>query len=94
MAAPKKKAAPTYQISGESRRIIPLNEGRHAYVRDHLGKLHHLATDTQAFYDLLSDLDAPDQLNGRITNELTALGWTHVLDVLYPTNPTKETIPA
>lgn len=72
----KKKDAP-FQPSGETRRIIPLGGGTHAYLFDHLGKTHRCKVDSPEFSELCRSVDA--ELNGRISKELAELGWDHVL---------------
>ena len=73
----KKKDAP-FQASGETRRIISLGGGTYAYVFDHLGKTHRCKVDSDQFVELCNLVDG--EMKGRITAELTTLGWTDVLD--------------
>jgi hypothetical protein len=59
---------------GEQRIIIPLNSGKHAYVAVS-GKTRHVATDSQAFLDAVSDLGADRA--PRVKQELTQLEQEH-----------------
>lgn len=75
----------SFQISAEMARIVPLNQGRHAYVRDLEGRTHHLAVGSDGFLELCATLDA----DGRVTRELAALAagnptgsWAGALDAL------------
>ena len=54
-------------------RIVPLNGGHHAYIRDLEGRTHRLATDSVAFRTLCLKMDT----DGRMTNELSRLSATN-----------------
>lgn len=45
-----------YVWSPDIRRIIPLDKGRHCYINDVKGKLHHVKVDTEEFNSLVKDL--------------------------------------
>lgn len=56
-------------ISGDIDRIVPLDDGRWAYVRDADGKTQHLRTSSDEIISLLDSLDG----EGRVTVELARL---------------------
>ncbi len=66
-----------FQIAPDSKRIISLGGGTWAYINDDKGKLKHLQRDSSEFALTCKQVDAI--LEGKISNELTALGWTDVL---------------
>jgi hypothetical protein len=68
-----KKKSEVFQPSGDIKRIISLNKGNHAYVIDHLGKVHHVARNSDRFNELVAILD--ENLDGRGSRELKNLGW-------------------
>lgn len=72
----KKKDAP-FQPSGETKRIISLGGGTHAYLFDHLGKTHHCKVDSAEFTSLCIEVNTA--MNGRIAAELADLGWDDVM---------------
>jgi hypothetical protein len=84
MASPKKKVD-LFQPSGETRRVQPLNKGRHVRIFDHLGKSHHLPTsglvEIAALLEGVRD-DSPEMFE-RIRTELADMGVTlpEVVDV-------------
>lgn len=73
----KKKGA--YIWSGDISRITPL-QGGYCRVQDDLGKSHHLKRDSDELMELLRHLD--DVMDGKITRELTSLGWVEHLEEL------------
>jgi hypothetical protein len=68
-----KKKSEVFQPSGDVKRIISLNNGNHAYIIDHLGKVHHVARNSDRFNELISILD--ENLDGRGSRDLERLGW-------------------
>lgn len=71
-----------FQPSGDVRRIVPL-KANYAYLNDHLGKLHHLNRDSDEFIQLCIAVD--QEMDGRITQELTELGWDSILEKMKAT---------
>jgi hypothetical protein len=64
-------------VLGEFRYLIPLNRGKHAYVRNLTnGKTAHLATDSTAFVEEIRTLAAAGH-GAKIRAELSALATTH-----------------
>lgn len=64
-------------VLGEFRYLIPLNRGRHAYVRNLTnGRTAHLATDSDAFVEEIRTLAAAGH-GTKIRAELTALADNH-----------------
>lgn len=53
------------QLLGEQKVLIPLNGGKHAYVRVN-GRSIHAATDSQAFVDAVTQLDAADRVGAEL----------------------------
>lgn len=68
-----------YEWTGDLRRIIPL-KNNYCYVNDEKGKTPRMKRDSEEFYTLARHLD--EVMNGKITKELTELGWTEQLEVL------------
>ena len=68
-----KKKLEVFQPSGDVNRIVSLNNGKHAYIFDHLGKLHHVERSSEKFNELVASLD--ENLDNRGTRELERLGW-------------------
>lgn len=68
-----KKKSEVFQPSGDVKRIISLNNGKNAYIFDHLGKTHHVSRDSDEFALLINALD--EHLDGRGSKELKRLGW-------------------
>lgn len=67
-------------VLGEFRYLIPLNRGRHAYVRNLTnGKTAHLATDSEAFVAEIRSLTEAGH-GAKIKAELTALAQAHPAD--------------
>jgi hypothetical protein len=63
-------------VLGEFKYLIPLNKGRHAYVRNLLnGKTAHLSTDSDAFVEEIRALAAAGH-GPKIRTELTNLAAT------------------
>jgi hypothetical protein len=77
MVARKGKESP-YQPSGEVDRIISLGGGTYAYVFDANGKTHHLRRDSDAMVAVCREADAA--MGGRISAQLTRMGWTDVVE--------------
>ncbi|MQA24298.1 MAG: hypothetical protein GEU94_02245 [Micromonosporaceae bacterium] len=64
-------------VLGEFKYLIPLNSGKHTYVRNLTnGKTIHCATDSEAFVDELKQL-AESGHGAKIRSELDALAETH-----------------
>ncbi|HZN17130.1 MAG TPA: hypothetical protein VFB84_02915 [Micromonosporaceae bacterium] len=64
-------------VLGEFKYLIPLNSGRHAYVRNLTnGKTVHLRTDSEQFVEEIRTLTAAGH-GPKIRAELTALATTH-----------------
>lgn len=68
----------SFQPSGESKRIIPLNEGKNAYLKDFNGKTLRFDRYSDEFIAacILND----EKMLGKITRELELLGWTDILE--------------
>ena len=67
-------------VLGEYKYVIPLNSGKHAYVRNLLnGKTVHLRTDSDAFVEEIRALAAAGH-GIKIRAELTALADAHPAD--------------
>lgn len=65
-----------FKASGDMKRIIPLNNGNHAYLLDpRTGRTHHLAVGSPMWNTLIEELAATDYGSG-IQKELEELGWT------------------
>lgn len=73
----KKKDAP-FQPSGDTVRIISLANGTWAYLFNHLGKTYHLPRNSAEFANACRETD--EAMNGKITLELKALGWTDIIE--------------
>lgn len=63
----------SFQTSAEVARIVSLNGGQGAYIRDLEGRTHRLAVGSEAFVELCRSMDA----DGRMTDELTRLAATN-----------------
>lgn len=64
-------------VLGEYKYLIPLNGGKHAYVRNLTnGKTNHLRTDSDAFAEEIRILTAAGH-GAKIRAELTALAASH-----------------
>jgi hypothetical protein len=64
-------------VLGEYKYLIPLNRGRHAYVRNLTnGRTAHLATDSDAFVEEIRALTAAGH-GAKVRAELTALAAAH-----------------
>lgn len=64
-------------VLGEFKYLIPLNSGKHAYVRNITnGQTTHLATDSEAFVEEIRTLAAAGH-GAKIRAELTALAAAH-----------------
>jgi hypothetical protein len=64
-------------VLGEFKYIIPLNSGRHAYVRNLMnGKTGHLRTDSDAFVEEIRALTTAGH-GAKIRAELVALAQAH-----------------
>jgi hypothetical protein len=64
-------------VLGEFRYLIPLNRGRHAYVRNLTnGRTVHLATDSEAFVEEIRTLTGAGH-GAKLRAELAALADTH-----------------
>ncbi|MEE6262262.1 hypothetical protein [Plantactinospora sonchi] len=67
-------------VLGEFKYLIPLNGGKHAYVRNLLnGKTTHLRTDSDAFVEEIRALAGAGHA-AKIRAELTSLAATHPSD--------------
>ena len=67
-------------VLGEYKYLIPLNHGKHAYVRNLLnGKTIHLRTDSDAFVEEIRKLATAGH-GTKIRAELTALAGAHPAD--------------
>jgi len=78
MAGPKLKKNIPFQPSGDTTRIVSLGGGTWAYLFDHLGKTQHLPRNSEEFAAKCKETD--EAMNGKITAELEALGWTDVIE--------------
>jgi len=78
---PKSKIS-NFQPSGDTTRIISLCGGTWAYLFDHLGKTQRLARNSEEFAIKCKETD--EAMNGKITAELKALGWTDVIERMNP----------
>ena len=74
-----KEKVGVFQCSPDVKRIIPC-QANYAYISTHLGKLLHLPRTSDAFVEACKETD--QALGGRITQELTTLGWTEVLEAM------------
>jgi len=64
-------------VLGEFKYVIPLNGGKHAYVRNLTnGKTNHLRTDSDAFIEEIRTLAAAGH-GAKVRAELTALAAAH-----------------
>lgn len=77
-SGPKVRSTRAFEVSGDINRIVPLNEGKHAYVRTLDGRTCKVATDSEEFGFIVADLVA-EGFAERIKAELAALGWTNQL---------------
>jgi hypothetical protein len=70
-------AAGALSVLGEFKYILPLNNGRHAYVRNLTnGKTVHLRTDSEAFIEEIRTLAAAGHAT-KIRAEIAALAAAH-----------------
>ncbi len=70
-------AAGAITVLGEFKYVIPLNNGKHAYVRNLTnGRTEHLPTDSARFIDEIRTMAAAGH-GPRIRAELVALAQTH-----------------
>jgi hypothetical protein len=75
--AGKATAGGALSVLGEFRYLIPLNRGRHAYVRNLTnGRTVHLATDSEAFVEEIRTLTGAGH-GVKLRAELAALAYTH-----------------
>ncbi|GIH17007.1 hypothetical protein [Rugosimonospora africana] len=67
-------------VLGEFKYLIPLNHGKHAYVRNLTnGKTAHLRTDSEAFVEEIRTLAGAGH-GAKVRAELTALATAHPSD--------------
>ncbi len=75
--AGQSSAGGALSVLGEFKYLIPLNNGKHAYVRNLTnGRTAHLATDSEAFVEEIRTLAAAGH-GPKIRAELTALAAAH-----------------
>jgi hypothetical protein len=78
-----------FQVSGDTKRIVPLGAHTWAYINDHAGKCHHVRRDGDEIVAVVAASD--DLMKGKLSEELAQLGWVDVLERL---NPSGETEPS
>ena len=74
-----KKNKGEYEWTGDLSRVVPLGDN-YCYIRDDKGKTLHLKRDAVETIEILRHLDSV--MEGKITRELTKLGWTETLEKL------------
>lgn len=84
-ASKGKKKEEGFIASGDVDRIIPLNNGQHAYVLTTDGRTHHVKVYSEEWYSLTEALISDDKHGNRTRAQLDRLGLRNpCLDVPVP----------
>ncbi len=74
-----KKKEEGFIASGDVDRIIPLNNGQHAYVLTPDGRTHHVKVNSEKWNSLVIDLISDEKHGARAREQLARLGWRNTL---------------
>ena len=75
-ASKGKKKEEGFQASADMDRIIPLDNGRWAYVLDPRdGRTHHLRVGSDLWTSLVGEIVSDERFGERVRKQLDKLGW-------------------